>query len=259
MRVVRFLHDGSPRTGVVAADGAIRAVDGDVYAGVAAGGPILGRLGEVPLLPPCRPSKIFCVGRNYASAVRAKGHPWPDLPFVFLKTPNTVVGPDADVLRPDGIETFEYEAELTAVIGRTASRVTAGAARDYVFGYTCGNDLTVRDWQASDPHWTRAKSSDTLCPLGPWIETDLDPGDLAVRALVNGELHQDGRTGDMIFSLGEIVAFITRTITLEPGDAILTGTPLGARPVGDGDVIEVEVEGIGTLRNTVRQLPPVAS
>ena len=242
MRVLRFLHEGSPRTGVVDADGAIRALNGDVYGGAQPDGPVIGRLDDVDLLAPCEPSKIFCVGRNYASAVRAKGHPWPDLPFVFLKAPNAVVGPEAEVCRPDGIETFEYEGELTAVIGRTASRVSEATALDYVFGYTCGNDMTVRDWQATDPHWTRAKSSDTLCPLGPWIETDVQPHDLSVRARVNGELHQDGRTSDMIFSTAQIIAFISRTMTLSPGD-----------------VIEIEVEGIGTLRNTVRQLPPLTS
>lgn len=259
MRVVRCRHEDSVVTGVVDRDGAIAAVAGDVYAGsMTTGGPI-GRLGEVELLSPCEPSKILCVGRNYATAVRAKGHPWPDLPFVFLKTPNTVVGSEAEILRPDGIETFEYEGELTAVIGKTARQVSAGAALDYVFGYTCGNDMTVRDWQTTDPHWTRAKCGDTLCPLGPWIETELDPSDLSLQTVVNGELHQDGRTSDMIFSLGEIIAFISRTITLEPGDVILMGTPLGAHPVGDGDQIEVTIEGIGTLRNRVRQLPPIAS
>lgn len=258
MRVVRFRHDSSVRTGVADADGVIRAVSGDLYAGSVATDTIVGHLDEIELLPPCEPSKILCVGRNYASAVRAKGHPWPDLPFVFLKTPNTVVGPDVDILRPDGIETFEYEGELTAVIGKVASQVSASAALDYVFGYTCGNDMTVRDWQATDPHWTRAKCSDTLCPLGPWIETDLDPRDLSVRTVVNGDLHQDGRTSDMIFSVGEIIAFISRTMTLYPGDVVLTGTPLGAHPVSDGDLIEVTIESIGTLRNRVRQLPPVA-
>jgi 2-keto-4-pentenoate hydratase/2-oxohepta-3-ene-1,7-dioic acid hydratase in catechol pathway len=256
MRIARILHEGRPLSITVAPDGAVHAIDGEVAANRIHPGRMPGTVDEVQFLAPCEPSKILCVGRNYASSVQARGHPWPEMPFVFLKTPNAVVGPNAVVLRPDGIDTFEYEGELAAVIGKTATQVRAADVNDYILGYTVGNDMTVRDWQASDPHWTRAKSSDTLCPLGPWIETELDPANLLIETRVNGELQQRGRTDDLIFSIGEIVAFISRTMTLIPGDVVLTGAPIGTRPVVAGDEVAVTVEGIGTLRNRIEQAPP---
>lgn len=256
MRIARILHNGHPLTVAIDPDGAVRAVDGDIRTGISETGPVLAPLDEVQLLAPCEPSKVLCVGRNYASSVRAKGHPWPDLPFVFFKTPNAVVGPGDVVLRPHGIETFEYEGELAVVIGKPATQIRASDAANHILGYTVGNDMTVRDWQASDPHWTRAKSADTLCPLGPWIETELDPTNLLIETRVNGELQQHGRTDDLIFSIGEIMAFISETITLSPGDVILTGAPTGTRPVVAGDEVAVTIEGIGTLRNVIEQRAP---
>ena len=256
MRIARILHEGRPVSVIVTQDGAVHPIDGEVAADLLHPGRVLGSVEEVQFLAPCEPSKILCVGRNYASAVRSKGHPWPEMPFVFLKTPNAVVGPNAVVLRPDGIDTFEYEGELGVVIGKTATQVLAADVNDHILGYTVGNDMTVRDWQASDPHWTRAKSSDTLCPIGPWIETELDPANLLIETRVNGELQQQGRTDDLIFSIGEIIAFISRTMTLVPGDVVLTGAPVGTRPVVAGDEVAVTVEGIGTLRNVIEQAPP---
>jgi 2-keto-4-pentenoate hydratase/2-oxohepta-3-ene-1,7-dioic acid hydratase in catechol pathway len=256
MRIARILHEGRPVSITVTEDGSVRPI-GDVAAAERDHpGQMLGTVDVVKFLAPCEPSKILCVGRNYASSVRSRGHPWPEMPFVFLKTPNAVVGPDAVVLRPDGIDTFEYEGELAVVIGKTATQIRASDVNAYILGFTVGNDMTVRDWQASDPHWTRAKSSDTLCPLGPWIETELDPANLLIETRVNGELQQQGRTDDLIFSIGEIIAFISRTMTLIPGDVVLTGAPAGTRPVVAGDEVAVTVEGIGTLRNVIEQAPP---
>ncbi len=252
MRFVRYEDGHTAHYGVAGADGTVRSVTGTIY-GEYEVGDVVGNLADLSLLAPCEPSKILCIGRNYDSAVRARGSDYPTSPVPFLKTPNSVVGPGGDIIRPAGIETFVYEGEMTVVIGKTATAVPAEKAFDYVFGYTCGNDMSVRDWQQTDQHWTRAKASDTLCPLGPWIETEIDPSDLSLQVCVNGELQQDGRTNDLIFKIPEIIEYITRTMTLVPGDVILTGTPLGAQPVVDGDVIEIQIEGIGTLRNTVRQ------
>jgi 2-keto-4-pentenoate hydratase/2-oxohepta-3-ene-1,7-dioic acid hydratase in catechol pathway len=252
MRVVQFRSNGASRMGVLESDDAIRALDGDPFSGGQPGA-VVAQLNDVELLAPCAPSKILCIGSNFASAVRAKKRPWPTAPVAFLKTSNAITGPDTDVIRPPDVTTFEYEGEMAVVIGKTASKVSAAQAMDYVFGYACSNDMTVRDWQQTDQHWTRAKASDTLCPLGPWIETDIDPSDLSLKVTVNGQLRQDGRTGDMIFRIPDIIEYLSRTITLYPGDLILTGTPLGAHPVVDGDVMEVEIEGLGLLRNTVRQ------
>lgn len=252
LRVVRYQDEDSAKYGFVDEDGLVRTVSGSIYDNPNEGD-FAGRLEDLTLLAPCEPSKIFCIGRNYDSAVRARGRDYPTAPVAFLKTPNAVVGLGADIIRPAGIETFVYEGELTVVMGRQAIAISADDAWNYVYGYTCGNDMSVRDWQQSDDHWTRAKASDTLCPLGPWIETDVDPSNLSLQAVVNGELRQDGRTDDLIFKIPQIIEYLTRTITLVPGDIILTGTPLGAHPVVDGDVIEIQIEGIGTLRNTVRQ------
>lgn len=215
-------------------------------------GTVIGPLEDLQLLAPCTPTKVIGVGRNYAANLAAKGRPTPDEPFLFLKAPNAVVGPNENIVRPPGAKTLEYEAELAVVIGQRARHLTAETWRAHVLGYTCGNDLAVRDWQAMDRQWVIAKSADTLCPLGPWIETDPgDPDDLPVRARVNGIATQDGRTSDTVFDTGALLMHITTTLTLEPGDVVLTGTPAGAGPLDDGDVVEVEVGGIGTLRNQV--------
>jgi 2-keto-4-pentenoate hydratase/2-oxohepta-3-ene-1,7-dioic acid hydratase in catechol pathway len=252
MKYVRFQSEDGASYGVVDNDGQVRTVSGSIYDNPQTGDAV-GKVEDLTLLAPCEPTKIFCIGRNYDSAVRARGSDYPTAPVAFLKTPNSVVGPDGDIIRPGGIENFVYEGEMTVVIGKEAKSVSADDAMDYVFGYTCGNDMSVRDWQQTDAHWTRAKASDTLCPLGPWIVTDIDASDLALKARVNGKLQQDGRTSDMIFKIPQVIEYLSASITLMPGDVILTGTPLGATPVVDGDVVEIDIEGIGTLRNTIRQ------
>ena len=197
------------------------------------------------------PSKIVCVGRNYADHARELGNEAPSEPIIFLKPPSAVLAPGGRIVRPPQSQRVDFEGELALVIGREARNVAEGSWRDFVAGFTCANDVTARDLQKKDVQFTRGKSFDTFCPIGPWIETDLDPASLRLITRVNGEVRQDGNTSQMIFSCGFIIAFITSIMTLAPGDVVLTGTPAGVGPLNAGDTVEVEIEGIGTLRNVV--------
>ena len=199
-----------------------------------------------------RPSKIVGVGRNYAAHAKELGNEVPAEPLIFLKPPSSFIQDGADVVYPAETSNLHHEAELAVVIGRTCRGVSEAEALDYVRGYTCANDVTARDLQQTDPQWTRAKGFDTFCPLGPTLVTDIDPGNLRVRMRVNGETRQDGSTADMIFPVAALVSYISGVMTLEPDDVILTGTPPGVSAVQRGDLMEVEVEGIGVLGNRVR-------
>jgi 2-keto-4-pentenoate hydratase/2-oxohepta-3-ene-1,7-dioic acid hydratase in catechol pathway len=198
-----------------------------------------------------RPSKIVAVGLNYLAHARELGHEVPTEPLIFLKPTSAIVGDQDDVVYPKASLRVDHEAELAVVIGRRCKDVNEGDAFDYVRGYTCANDVTARDLQESDDQWTRAKGFDTFCPLGPQVVENLDPSSLRVVARVNGEVRQEGHTSDMLFGVPGLVAFISGVMTLEPGDVILTGTPPGVGPVQRGDLMEVEIEGIGVLRNRV--------
>jgi 2-keto-4-pentenoate hydratase/2-oxohepta-3-ene-1,7-dioic acid hydratase in catechol pathway len=198
-----------------------------------------------------RPSKIVAVGRNYVAHARELGHEVPTEPLIFLKPPSAVVGDGDEVVYPPQTRNLHHEAELAVVIGRECRNVTETEALGYVRGYTCANDVTARDLQEQDDQWTRAKGFDTFCPLGPRVVDGLDPGDLTVRMRVNGELRQDGRTADMLFPVPVLVSYISGIMTLLPGDVILTGTPPGVGSVQRGDLMEVEIDGIGILRNRV--------
>jgi 2-keto-4-pentenoate hydratase/2-oxohepta-3-ene-1,7-dioic acid hydratase in catechol pathway len=197
------------------------------------------------------PSKIVCVGRNYADHAKELGNEAPSEPIIFLKPPSAVLAPGGRIVRPRQSQRVDFEGELALVIGREAKDVGEAHWRDYVAGFTCANDVTARDIQKKDIQFTRGKGFDTFCPIGPWIETDLDPSSLRLITRVNGETRQDGNTSQMIFSCGAIIAFITSVMTLVPGDVVLTGTPAGVGPLNAGDTVEVEIEGIGTLRNVV--------
>jgi 2-keto-4-pentenoate hydratase/2-oxohepta-3-ene-1,7-dioic acid hydratase in catechol pathway len=204
-----------------------------------------------------RPGKIVCVGRNYREHVDELGHALPRDPLLFLKPPSAVIGNgDAIVLPrlPAALSRIDYEGELVAIIGRPLRHATPAAALEAVRGYTCGNDVTARDIQAAEEQWTRAKGFDTFCALGPRV-APLDPGDAGIVTRVNGEVRQRARTGEMVVGVGELLAYISECMTLEPGDAVFTGTPAGVGPLHDGDVVEVEVEGVGVLRNPVRAEP----
>jgi 2-keto-4-pentenoate hydratase/2-oxohepta-3-ene-1,7-dioic acid hydratase in catechol pathway len=210
-------------------------------------------LSEVTLLSPATPSKIVCVGRNYKEHAAELGNPMPDEPLLFLKPPSAVSGHEDAIELPAVSSRVEYEGELGVVIGRRARRVgDSENPLDYVLGYTCVNDVTARDLQRRDVQFTRAKSFDTFCPIGPYIVTGLDPLDLQVETRVNGETRQRGRTAAMAFPVAYLIRYISHVMTLEAGDVISTGTPAGVGPLSDGDVCEVEVERVGTLRNSVR-------
>jgi len=249
MRLVRFLVQGKPCYGILNND-EVAELDGDFFSPfktLKACHPV----SAVKLLAPCAPGKIVAVGLNYRDHAHELGFPIPDEPVIFLKPPTTVIGPGEAVVRPAMSAQVDYEAELGVVISDRTSRVGPGEARDHILGYTCANDVTARDLQKKDGQWTRAKSFDTFCPLGPWIETDLDPGDLLIESYLNGERRQSSRTSQFIFPVDRLVSFISHVMTLEPGDVIITGTPAGIGSMQPGDEIEVRIEGIGSLKNTV--------
>lgn len=208
-------------------------------------------LSEVKLLSPCMPSKIVCLGLNYRSHAEETKMPVPTLPLIFLKPSTAVIGPDDDIILPADSRRVDYEAELGIVIGKRAKAVTSDNAKHFVLGYTCVNDVSERYAQSEDGQWTRAKGYDTFAPLGPWIETGITPDDLKVETYLNGELRQSARTSDLIFNIAELISFISNVMTLLPGDVIATGTPSGIGRMVPGDIVEVKIEGIGTLRNFV--------
>jgi len=208
-------------------------------------------LSSVHLLAPVKPSKIICVGLNYAVHAKELGAALPEVPLLFLKPPSTLIGPEDKIHLPPQSQQVEHEAELVAVIGSRGRWIPPEEALNYVLGYTVGNDVTARDLQHLDAQWTRAKGFDTFCPIGPWIETEFDPSDQVITCYVNGEMRQMSSTRDMIFSLRQLIAFISSVMTLESGDIIMTGTPAGVGPLLPGDLVEVSIEGIGTLRNPV--------
>ncbi len=209
------------------------------------------RVTEAQFAPPCQPTKVICVGFNYRDHAAELGVEPPREPLLFLKPPSSVVGHGVPVPYPRHTSRFEYEAELAVVIGRRARRVLAAEALDYVAGYTCFNDLTARDVQEAEKQWFRAKAFDASAPLGPWIVSGLDTSNLGVFTRVNGEVRQAGSTSDMVFDVPTLIEVISSFATLEPGDVIATGTPRGIGRLSVGDVVEIEIEGIGVLRNTV--------
>lgn len=209
-------------------------------------------LSEIRLLAPSEPSKIVCVGRNYAAHAAELGNDVPKEPLIFLKPPSAILAPEEPIILTPYSHRVDHEGELAAIIGRRCSHLgDAGSVWPYILGYTCLNDVTARDLQKKDVQYTRAKGFDTFCPFGPWIETDLDLSRARVEALVNGQKRQSAAVSEMIFSVETIVRWISQMMTLEPGDVIATGTPSGIGPLAAGDVVEVSIEGIGTLRNPV--------
>jgi 2-keto-4-pentenoate hydratase/2-oxohepta-3-ene-1,7-dioic acid hydratase in catechol pathway len=252
VRLVRFRFGDRIATGVVEGD-SVRLLQGTFFEEPVPTGEEV-PLADVRLLAPVIPSKIVAVARNNPAHAAELGNDVPTHPMLFFKPATSVIGPDDPIPLPEGSERIDHEAELAAVIGRLCRRVTEEEAPKYVLGYTCANDVTARDWQKADGQWARAKGSDGFCPLGPWIETELDASDAAVVARVNGEERQRGRTSDFVFSPAALISFISRSITLLPGDVVLTGTPSGVGPLAVGDRVEVEVEGIGVLANTAGQV-----
>lgn len=211
-------------------------------------------LADVRLLAPILPSKVIAVGRNYAKHAAEFGNDVPSEPMLFIKPSTTIIGPNAAIRRPSGIGRVDFEGELAIVIGQPVKNVPAARAASVILGYTIANDVSARDLQKSDGQWGRAKGFDTFCPIGPWIETSIDASDLALRAEVDGELKQDGRTSDLVHKIPELVEFVSGVMTLLPGDVILTGTPEGVGPIEGGQSVSITIEGIGTLTNPVESV-----
>jgi 2-keto-4-pentenoate hydratase/2-oxohepta-3-ene-1,7-dioic acid hydratase in catechol pathway len=250
VKIYRFLHAGSPAVGVADGDRIVRYSGSDVLnPGSATSDSIA--LADAELLAPVAPSKIVAVGRNYAEHAKELGNEAPSEPIIFLKPPTAVLAPNGTIVRPAQSQRVDFEGELAMVIGKTARNIQRADWRSVVLGFTCANDVTARDLQKKDVQFTRGKSFDTFCPLGPCIETDLDPAALSLRTRVNGETKQDGNTRDMVFDCAFVIEFITSIMTLLPGDVVLTGTPAGVGPLVAGDRVEVEIEGIGVLGNSV--------
>ena len=254
MRLCRVQVAGTPRWGVIAAD-SVRLLDGPPWAGLREVGTDLPLDGAL-LLPPCEPTKIVCVGLNYRAHAAEMGKELPAEPLLFLKAPSALLAPGGSVELPRQSRRVEHEGELALVIGRRARHVPISHALEHVLGYTCADDVTARDIQRQEKVYARAKGFDTFCPVGPWLETEVaDPQALDLALRVNGEVRQRGATGDMIFTVAELVAFISSVMTLEPGDLISTGTPPGVGPLVAGDTVEVEISNIGTLRHGVASPP----
>lgn len=208
-------------------------------------------LADVRLLAPILPSKVVAIGRNYHQHAAELGNAVPTEPMVFLKPSTSVIGPGAPILLPSVSKRVDYEGELAVVIGRPCHNVRAADASGVILGYTCANDVTARDLRAPNGPWTRGKGFDTFCPLGPWIETELDPSDLTVTTTVGGEVKQDGHVSEMIFTISELIEYASAIMTLLPGDVLLTGTPEGVGPLTAGDTVTVAVSGVGELTNPV--------
>ena len=267
MRIARFVHptgmawgtiEGPPDAGL---DGlTVSAIDGHPFGPITFTGDRWA-LSDVRLLSPILPSKVVAIGKNYADhvtemAVDGASTAPPAEPLIFLKPSTSVIGP-GDVIRlPIESEVVHFEGELAVVISQPAKDVPRERAYDVVLGYTCANDVSARDLQKADGQWTRAKGFDSFCPLGPWIETVLDPRDLRLTTTVNGDIKQDGRTSQLVHDIPTLIAYASRIMTLLPGDVIITGTPAGVGPIVDGDTVTVDIEGIGALTNTVRDKEP---
>ncbi|MFC1661733.1 fumarylacetoacetate hydrolase family protein [Gemmatimonadota bacterium] len=246
-RYVRFEVGGQASYGLLQGD-QLLVIDGDIFGDHQVREEAI-PLSAVKLLAPVTPSKVIAVGLNYQSHL---GEREPAAyPGLFAKYPTCIVGPDTDIVRPPDSRNLHYEGELVVVIGKKAKNVPRETASDYVFGVTAGNDLSERDWQRDDLQWLRAKASDTFGPIGPVITRGLNHNDLLLQTRVNGEVRQSERTRDLIFDVEEIVSYVSRYVTLLPGDVIFTGTPGSTTALEPGDVVEVEVEGVGVLRNTV--------
>ncbi|WP_101829876.1 fumarylacetoacetate hydrolase family protein [Frankia canadensis] len=256
MRIARFTDGSEPGFGVV--EGSVEEGTAEI-AGIAPHpfGPfsftgVRRPLGEVRLLAPVLPSKVLCVGKNYADHAREMGGEAPARPVLFLKPSTSVAGPGDPITLPPDSERVDYEGELAIVIGRLCRDVPPERAFEVVLGYTCANDVTARDQQSADGQWTRAKGHDTFCPIGPWIETDLDPADVALRTTLDGELRQNSRTKLLVHDVPALIAYMSAAMTLLPGDVLLTGTPGGVGPMRADQTVAVTVEGVGTLTNPVR-------
>ncbi|MFW5787951.1 MAG: fumarylacetoacetate hydrolase family protein [Halanaerobiales bacterium] len=258
MRIIRYSYRGEKSFGLLEGS-KVKKVKGSPFLNLNYGR-VVAEFEEVELLPPVSPPNIIAIGLNYRKHAEESGSDIPKKPVVFLKATTSLTGPESKIKLPEiAPDEVDYEAELAVVIGKKAKNVSKKEALDYVFGYTCGNDVSARDCQKKlDKQWARAKSFDTFCPLGPWIETDLEPDNCQISSVLNGVVMQESNTADMIFNVREVVSYLSKNMTLLPGTVIMTGTPEGVgfarkNPVflRTGDKVEIKIEGIGTLSNCV--------
>ncbi len=258
VRIVRFERGGCAMTGILE-EGIVREAAGDLFSRLRPGD-LVAPIEDVRLLPPVQPGKIVAIGLNHLDHILADGfgRERPANPIIFLKPPSSLTGHGSDIVLPVGPERIESEAELAVVIGRRARYVRADQALDYMLGLTCANDVSARDYQFADGQWVRAKGFDTFTPLGPCIVTGLRPDNLTITCRLNGQVHQESSTSKLLFDVPYLIEFISRVMTLEPGDVILTGTPAHPPRMKPGDIVEVEIEGVGILRNpVVAEEPPL--
>jgi len=250
MKIIRYqIKKDAPRYGWIF-ENKVGPIEGDIfgkYQRLEAETP----LEDVHLLAPMQPSKIVCVGRNYVEHAKEHDVEVPKVPLIFLKPPSSIISPGEPIILPPQSQQVEHEAELVAIIGKRTRGITPEQAHAHIYGYTVGNDVTARDLQRSDGQWTRAKGFDTFCPFGPWVDTEFDPSDALITCKVSGQPRQMASTRDLVFSVSTVIAFVSSVMTLEPGDLIFTGTPAGVGPLKAGDLVEIEIEGLGKLSNPV--------
>ncbi len=251
MRIVRYQYKKqSPKYGWVYED-KVGEIEGNIFEEYRRQEATI-PLKEVTLLAPSQPSKIICIGRNYVEHAKELGNDVPKIPLIFLKPPSSIINPDEAIVLPPQSQQVEHEAELVVVIGKRGRDITIENVKNYILGYTVGNDVTARDLQKSDGQWTRAKGFDTFCSFGPWIDSDFDTSDALITCRVSGQPRQMGSTRDMVFNVNTLIAFVSSVMTLEPGDLLFTGTPAGVGPLKPGDEVVVEIEGLGILSNPVK-------
>jgi len=253
IRYVRYSRAGVVSYGILEGE-TIRELHGDIFTSAQPTGATL-NIKDVKLLAPCSPANVAAVGRNYKSHITDRNIPPAAFPGLFWKPASCVIGTEENILLPEGAENVHYEAEMVVVLGKKAKNVTPAQASAHIFGITAGNDISERDWQKNDLQWFRAKGSDTFGVLGPCIVTGLHYNDLGVKSRVNGEVRQEGRTSELIFPVDVVVSYISQFVTLLPGDVIYTGTPGTTKAMQPGDVVEIEVEGVGLLRNRIQRAP----
>ena len=249
MKYARILFQDKVRYAVIEGDKA-RLIEGTVFDKFALTDEVY-PLSSVRLLAPSEPSKVVCVGLNYAEHARETNMPVPDEPIFFIKPSTSVIGPGEAIIYPKMTKRMDYEAELGAVIKKQMKNVSPAQVRNYLLGYTCLNDVTARDLQRKDGQWTRSKSFDTFCPIGPWVVNDIDPNNVDIELYLNGKRRQASNTKEFVFKMEDLLSFISRVLTLLPGDVVATGTPSGIGPMKRGDQVEVRIQGIGGLKNPV--------
>lgn len=251
MKLLRFSVNGTEKYGVLE-DDVVKEISGNIYENFEVDGNTY-RPDEITLLAPCVPSKVVAVGLNYIDHIKEFGdRDMPKNPTLFIKLPHSVIGPEAAIIIPPGATRVDYEAELAVVIKKTCRNVRPEEVDGYLLGATCLNDVTERDVQKADGQWTRAKNYETFCPIGPYIVDGIDYSNLDIKLFLNGEVRQSSNTRNLLWNVNELVSFISEVMPLYPGDVVTTGTPCGVGPMKAGDVVEIVIEGIGTLRNSVR-------